>query len=111
EAYESLGSQPTPTAYGELFLALQNGVVDAAELSPDQTVGDGFAEIIKNYSVTEVHQLPSLFIFSKVKFDGYPENVQEAIREAGKEAMQVALAYQDENMEKAFATMEEAGIT
>lgn len=110
EAYKSLGAQPTPTAYAELFLALQNGVVDAAELSPDQTVGDGFVEIIKDYSVTEVHQLPSLFIISKAKFDAYPADVQEAILEAGKDAMRIAVEYQDEKMIEAFKTMEEQGV-
>jgi TRAP-type C4-dicarboxylate transport system substrate-binding protein len=111
EAYRSLGSQPTPTAYGELFLALQNGVVDAAELSPDQTVGDGFSETIKYYTVSEVHQLPSLFIMSKAKYASYPENVQQAIKEASQSAMEVALQYQDQKMADAFTTMETKGIT
>ncbi|MGO3891759.1 MAG: TRAP transporter substrate-binding protein [Paenalcaligenes sp.] len=111
EAYKSLGSQPTPTAYAELFLALQNGVVDAAELSPDQTVGDGFSETIKHYAVTEVHQLPSLFIMSKAKYAGYPEDVQQAIKESAQSAMEVALQYQDQKMADAFTTMEAKGIT
>lgn len=110
EAYKALGAQPTPTAYAELFMSLQNGVVDAAELSPDQTVGDGFAEAIKHYSVTEVHQLPSLFIISKAKFESYPENVQEAIVEAGKDAMRVAVDYQNQKIVEAFNTMQEHGV-
>ena len=110
EAYKALGAQPTPTAYAELFMSLQNGVVDAAELSPDQTVGDGFADVIKNYSVTAVHQLPSIFIMSKSKFDKYPADVQKAILEAGKEAMLTAVEYQNKKLEDAFVVLKEKGI-
>ena len=110
EAYKALGAQPTPTAYAELFMSLQNGVVDAAELSPDQTVGDGFADVIKHYSVTAVHQLPSLFIMSKAKFDGYPEDVQKAILEAGKESMKVAVEYQNKKLKEAFGVLKEKGV-
>lgn len=111
EAYRALGAQPTPTAYAELFLSLQNGVVDAAELSPDQTVGDGFVDAIKHYSVTAVHQLPSLFIISKNKFDKLPADIQTALEEAGKEAMGVAVAYQNEQIVKAFETLKQRGVT
>lgn len=109
-AYQALGAQSTPTAYGELFMALQNGVVDAAELSPDQTVGDGFVEIIKSFSVTEVHQLPSIFIFSKAKFQRYPKDIQDLIESAGKEAVKVAVNYQNEQMVRAIDVMKQKGV-
>lgn len=110
EAYKALGAQPTPTAYAELFLSLQNGVVDAAELSPDQTVGDGFVDAIKHYSVTAVHQLPSLFIISKNKFDKLPEDIQEAIETSGKEAMAVAVEYQNKKIAEAFDVLKQRGV-
>ncbi|QYU67168.1 TRAP transporter substrate-binding protein [Leptolyngbya sp. 15MV] len=44
EAYRVLGTQATPMAYGEVFLALQNGVVDALEISNDAIVADRFVE-------------------------------------------------------------------
>jgi len=110
EAYKALGAQPTPTAYAELFMGLQNGVIDAAELSPDQTVGDGFADVIKDYSVTAVHQLPSLFIMSKAKFDSYPKDVQQAIIESGKEAMKAAVEYQNKKLADAFDVLKSKGV-
>ncbi len=45
EAYNALGTQPTPMAYGELFMAIQNNVVDALEISPDALVADKFHEV------------------------------------------------------------------
>lgn len=110
EAYRALGSQPTPTAYAELFLSLQNGVVDAAELSPDQTVADGFADVIKHYSVTAAHQLPSLFIMSKAKMDRLPEDVRKAVVDAGRESMKVAVKYQDQKLSEAFEVMKKRGV-
>src|SRR5687767_5603136 len=35
KAYESFGAQPTPMAYGDVYMALQQGVVDGADTSPD----------------------------------------------------------------------------
>lgn len=110
EAYRALGAQPTPTAYAELFLSLQNGVVDAAELSPDQTVADGFAEVIKYYSATAVHQLPSLFIISKAKCDRLPEDVRAAVVEAGRESMKVAVQFQDKKLAEAFDVLKQRGV-
>jgi len=111
EAYRALGAQPTPAAYAELFLSLQNGVVDAAELSPDQTVSDGFADTIKYYSATAIHQLPSVLIMSKAKFDRLSPDVQQAVREAGRAAMQAAVAFQDQELARAFEVLKQKGVT
>ena len=47
KAYESFGAQPTPMAYGDVYMALQQGVVDGADTSPDQFVMDKFIEVSK----------------------------------------------------------------
>ncbi|MGO4839087.1 TRAP transporter substrate-binding protein, partial [Rhizobiaceae sp. 2RAB30] len=46
-AFEAFGAQPTPMAYSEVYLALQNGVVDGAENSPDTFVMDRMVEVSK----------------------------------------------------------------
>jgi TRAP-type transport system periplasmic protein len=56
EAYNALGTQPTPMAYGELFMAIQNNVVDALEISPDALVADKFHEVVNSYTMTKAHQ-------------------------------------------------------
>lgn len=95
EAYRVLGTQPTPMAYGELFLALQNGVVDALEISPDATVADRFVEVITNYALTKLHQSTTVFIMSKARFDALPRDIQATVREVARESILTSLAHHD----------------
>ena len=53
KAYEAFGAQPTPMAYGDVYMALQQGVVDGADTSPDQFVMDKFIEVSKYYNITK----------------------------------------------------------
>ena len=109
--YEALGAQATPLAYGELFLALQNGIVDAAELAPDQTVGDGFADVITDYTLTRVHQLPSLMLGSASLNSKLTEDQLAIIEEAAAEALATGIAAHNEATEAGLETMEDMGIT
>lgn len=110
QTYEALGAQATPLAYGELFLALQNGIVDAAELAPDQTVGDGFAEVISDYTFTRVHQLPSLMLGSAMLSNKLTDNQLAIVREAAGEALAEGIAAHDAATEAAVETMVDQGI-
>lgn len=111
KTYEALGAQATPLAYGELFLALQNGIVDAAELAPDQTVGDGFADVITDYTLTRVHQLPSLMLGSATLNSKLTDEQLATITEAASEALATGIAAHNEATEAGLETMEEMGIT
>jgi TRAP-type C4-dicarboxylate transport system substrate-binding protein len=110
QTYEALGAQATPLAYGELFLALQNGIVDAAELAPDQTVGDGFADVITDYTFTRVHQLPSLMLGSATLANKLTDDQMAILREAAVEALTDGIAAHDAATEAALETMAERGI-
>ncbi|WP_417247710.1 TRAP transporter substrate-binding protein [Celeribacter sp.] len=110
KSYEALGVQATPLAYGELFLALQNGIVDAAELAPDQTVGDGFADVISDYTLTRVHQLPSLMLGSAALSGKLSDEQMAIVREAAKEALAAGIEAHNVATDEALETMAERGI-
>lgn len=110
-SYEALGVQATPLAYGELFLAMQNGIVDAAELAPDQTVGDGFADVISDYTLTRVHQLPSLMLGSGTLSGKLSEEQMMILREAAQEALATGIEAHDKATAAGLETMAERGIT
>ncbi|MGL4441789.1 MAG: TRAP transporter substrate-binding protein, partial [Bosea sp. (in: a-proteobacteria)] len=79
QAYTAVGAQPTPMAYGEVFLSLQNGVVDALEVSPDAMLADRFLEVAKHYALTRFHQSTTMFAFSQAKFNALPADVQALV--------------------------------
>lgn len=110
EAYRVLGTQATPMAYGEVFLALQNGVVDALEISSDSVVADRFVEIIQHYSLTKVHQSTTVFAVSGARFRALPADVQAVLRTAAREAIQHGLGIHDRLNVEGLATVRARGI-
>jgi tripartite ATP-independent transporter DctP family solute receptor len=111
EAYKALGTQPTPMAYGEVFLALQNGVVDGMEISPDAVVADKFVEVIKAYALTRVHQSTTVFAMSKARFEALPADVQAMMRQAAKDAIAYGLGEHAKLMAAGLEAVKAKGIT
>lgn len=110
EAYNAMGTQPTPMSYGELFMAIQNNVVDALEISPDALIADGFYETVDSYTMTRAHQSTTVFVLSKTYWDGLPADVQELIQTAALEAIDVGIAAHDALADAGMVTAAEAGV-
>lgn len=109
-AYDALGAQPTPIAFGELFMALQNNVIDAFEGSPDSIYSDRLYEVITNLSLTKVHQSVTVLIVSKSWWEQLPPEMQTLVQEAAQEAIQVGRAAHTELTEDSLAKIRDAGI-
>ncbi len=58
----ALGASATPVAYGECYMAMQNGTVDALENGPSSVVSMNFYEVADYYSLT-AHQIQTLTYF------------------------------------------------
>lgn len=111
EAYRVMGAQPTPMAYGEVFMALQNNVVDALEISPDSIVADRFVEVVEYYSLTKAHQSTTVFVLAKSFFDGLPEDLQEIVQTAADEAIAHGIEAHLELNRKGLEIVRERGVT
>jgi TRAP-type C4-dicarboxylate transport system substrate-binding protein len=111
EAYRVLGTQATPMAYGEVFLALQNGVVDALEISSDAVVADRFVEVIQHFALTKIHQSTTVFAVSGARFRALPADVQATLRTVAKEAITHGLGKHDELNVAGLATVRARGVT
>ncbi|WP_242204259.1 TRAP transporter substrate-binding protein [Aestuariivivens insulae] len=60
----SLGGSPTPISYGELYTALQQGVVDGAENNPPSFYLSRHYEVCKYYALDEHTTIPDVLIIS-----------------------------------------------
>jgi len=58
------GGSPTPLAYGELYTALQQGVVDMAENNPPSLYTSRHYEVCKFYSLDEHTAVPDVVVVS-----------------------------------------------
>ncbi|MEO1678641.1 MAG: TRAP transporter substrate-binding protein [Pseudomonadota bacterium] len=110
EAYKAMGTQPTPMSYGELFMAIQNNVVDALEISPDAIVADGFYETVNSYTMTKAHQSTTVLVLAKSFWDGLPADVQELIQTAAEEAIAVGIEAHDGLADAGLETARESGV-
>jgi tripartite ATP-independent transporter DctP family solute receptor len=110
EAYKAMGTQPTPMAYGELFMAIQNNVVDALEISPDALVADKFHEVVTSYTLTKAHQSTTIFVVSKSWWDGLSADEQAMVQQAATEAIGVGIAAHDGLADAGLEAARAAGV-
>ncbi|MBP1932184.1 TRAP transporter substrate-binding protein [Ammoniphilus resinae] len=110
KTYETLGAQPTPMAYGEVYLAVQQGTVDGGDTSPDQFVMDKFLEVAKYYNKTKLHYVPIVTAISKSKWDQMTPDQQKALQEAVDEALAFGVEYNKTYYDKYYEEMKKAGV-
>jgi TRAP-type mannitol/chloroaromatic compound transport system substrate-binding protein len=93
-----MGVSVTPLPGAEVYLALERGVVDAAEFSsPSANIPAGFHEITKFAIMPGVHQPSCQFdvVFNKKKWDELPEDLKIIVETAAKETQLWAWAWQE----------------
>lgn len=84
--WQSIGANPTPLPFTELYMSLQQGVVEAQENANDTNVNSQFYEVQK-YLVNTHHILYlNQFLMNKSKFDSLAPAYQDAVRQAVAEA-------------------------
>jgi tripartite ATP-independent transporter DctP family solute receptor len=83
---KALGANPTPMAFGELFTALQKGVVDGQENPAAHIYTKRFFEVQKYISLTEHTYSAEPLVVSMITWNKLTPEQQTIIQEAAKEA-------------------------
>ena len=81
---KALGASGVPTAWGELYTALQTGVVDGAENNHPSVISMKFYEVSKYYTLDEHMRIPDVNIISTKVFDKLTKSQQPAVLQAAK---------------------------
>jgi tripartite ATP-independent transporter DctP family solute receptor len=82
----SLGGAPTPISWGELYTALQQGVVDGAENNPPSFYTSRHYEICKYYTLDEHTAVPDILLIGTVAWNNLSPQEQQWLQEAADEA-------------------------
>lgn len=83
---ELLGASPTPMNYGEVYSALQTGVIDGAENDYVSFLTSSHYEVAP-YMIEDGHlSPPAILLMNAARFDGLPQEHQDAITQAAHEA-------------------------
>lgn len=109
--FKLLGAAPTPMAWGEVFIALQQGTIDGQEnpLIIFSTVK--IYEVQKYLSLTGHFYSPAPFLMSKQVFDSFDKDIQDAILKAEKEARDWEREYSASLDEQLRKELEAKGVT
>ncbi len=106
----SLGGAPTPISWGELYTALQQGVVDGAENNPPSFYTSRHYEVCKYYSLNEHTSVPDILVIGAVAWNNLTAQEQAWLQEAADEAT----VYQRDLWQKAeaeaLALVQQAGV-
>ncbi|WP_372423609.1 C4-dicarboxylate TRAP transporter substrate-binding protein [Salinarimonas chemoclinalis] len=90
ETISAMGATPTPMPWGEVYSALQQNVIDAAEAQLPAIVGARLDEVISHVTKTGHINLITGLVTSAAWFDSLPEDFQRILREEALEAGDVA---------------------
>jgi tripartite ATP-independent transporter DctP family solute receptor len=105
----ALGASATPMPYGEVYSAIETGVIDGAENNfPSYETAKHF-EVAKNYSLDEHTIVPEVFVISKATWDKLTPEDQAIFKAAGKESMTKQYELWDAQVEKSRKAVEAAG--
>ncbi|KAA3659942.1 MAG: TRAP transporter substrate-binding protein [Calditrichaeota bacterium] len=107
---QSLGGSATPIPWGELYTALQQGVVDGAENNPPSFYLSKHFEVCKYYSLDEHTAVPDILIMSTVVWDGLTDREQEWLQSAVDESVPYQKKLWQDACDEAFAEVKKAGV-
>ncbi|WP_455169754.1 TRAP transporter substrate-binding protein [Aegicerativicinus sediminis] len=107
----SLGGSPTPISWGELYTALQQGVVDGAENNPPSFYLSKHYEVCKFYSLDEHTALPDVLIIGTHVWDKLTDQQREWLQEAVDESVVYQRVLWEEAENEALEEVQKAGVT
>lgn len=108
---QELGGSPTPISYGELYTALQQGVVDAAENNPPSFFFSRHYEVCKFYSLNEHTSIPDILLISTIVWNSLSEQEQQWLQEAAEESSEYQRELWAKSEQESLEAVKAAGVT
>ena len=106
----ALGGSATPISWGELYTALQQGVVDAAENNPPSFYLSRHYEVCSYYTLDEHTVVPDVLLISTRVWNDLDPEVRELVQAAALEAADYQKVIWEDASDEALAAVEAAGV-
>jgi TRAP-type C4-dicarboxylate transport system substrate-binding protein len=111
ECLRLMGAAATPLAFGEVYTALQAGVLDGLEHDPPTVLASKFYETAKNYSLTE-HNFSALGVFcSGMTLQRMSASLRDSFLEAAAKAAADTRVRGLEAQKEALEALKGKGVT
>ncbi|MCK5694598.1 MAG: TRAP transporter substrate-binding protein [Bacteroidales bacterium] len=111
EMVKAQGGSPTPISWGELYTALQSGVVDGAENNPPSFYTSHHYEVCKYYCLNEHTMVPDVLIISQKVWVKLSEQEKLWLQQAADESVPVQRKLWAESEKESLEIVKEAGVT
>lgn len=108
---ETLGGAATPIAWGELYTALQQGVVDGAENNPPSFYRSRHYEVSRFYTLDEHTAVPDILLIGLPVWDNLNEQQQRWLQQAADEAVALQRQLWAVESDAALAAVAADGVT
>ena len=109
--WTAIGAQPTPLAWAEVYIALQNGTIDAQENAADTCVGASFQEVQEYLACTNHILYCNQICISKDAWEELDPAYQAAIEQAVTEAIDYMRPQLEEIDQANKQTLVDGGMT
>ncbi|TPM26044.1 TRAP transporter substrate-binding protein [Mesorhizobium sp. B2-3-5] len=106
----ALGANATPMAYGEVYSALQTGVIDGAENNWPSFESAKHYEVAKHYTMDEHQIVPEVLVMSKASWGKLSPEDQAIVRQAAKDSVVKMRELWDAQEKKSRGIVEAAGV-
>jgi TRAP-type transport system periplasmic protein len=111
ECLRLMGAAATPLAFGEIYTALQAGVLDGLEHDPPTILASKFYETSKNYALTQHIFSPLATYFSDTTFNRMDSKLREGFLDAARKAAVDTRAHGLAMESEALKNLVDKGVT
>ncbi len=111
DTMNAMGGNGIAMAYGEVFTALQTGVIDGAENNPPSYVtANHYNTPAKYYAQTNHLIIPEIFVMSRITYDKLSKADQDLIKKLSREAQMEQRGMWDKAVAENVVKLKAAGI-
>ncbi|PTB97038.1 TRAP transporter substrate-binding protein DctP [Marivirga lumbricoides] len=110
EMVRKLGGAPTPISWGELYTALQQGVVDGAENNPPSFYLSRHYEVCKFYSLNEHVMVPDVLMIGRETWNELNDEEKSWLKEAADRSSKKERVLWQKSEEESLAAVKKEGV-
>jgi tripartite ATP-independent transporter DctP family solute receptor len=107
---KAFGASATPMAYGEVFSALQTGVIDGAENNPPSYLTASHYQAAKNYILDGHQRVPEVLMISKATWDKLSAEDRAIIKQAALDSVNFQKEAWNKYEKDALAKLIQSGV-
>ncbi len=108
---QAIGASATPMPYGQVFSALQTGVIDGAENNFPSYLTANHYQVAKYYLVDQHQMVPEVLVMSKVVWDKLSDEDKKIIKQAAADSVATQRDLWTKFEKEAEAKVKAAGCT